>query len=102
MKKEQWEYITNNWGTTDPVIMEQIAAIKDEDALAAKTAEEAIAERDKTIRELTQQNVDLNKTNMNLILRLTDPALADNKADEDEDEDAAVKTTDYDEFVTIS
>lgn len=101
MKTEQWEYITNNWGTTDPVIMEQIAAIKDEDALAAKAAEEAIADRDKTIRELTQQNVDLNKTNMNLILRLTDPALAGDKGDEEEDDDDVVKTTDYDEFVTI-
>ena len=100
MKTEQWEYITNNWGTTDPVIMEQIAAIKDEDALATKTAEEAIADRDKTIRELTQQNVDLNKTNMNLILRLTDPALGSGKEDEEEEEDV-VKTTDYDEFVTI-
>lgn len=100
MKKEQWEYITSNWGTQDPVIMEQIAAMKDEDALAAKTAEEAIASRDKTIQELTQQNVELNKTNMNLILRLTDPAISNDKEEEEEDE-KPVRTDDYDEFVTI-
>lgn len=76
MKKEQWEYITTNWGTQDPVVMEEIAKMKDSDELERTELETRITDRDKKIQELTQQNVELNKTNMNLILRLTDPALA--------------------------
>lgn len=97
MKKEQWEYLTANWGTDDPVIMEEIAKIKDADESESKALEEKVAERDKKILELTQQNVDLNKTNMNLILRLTDPALT--PPDPEEDEDEVIKIDDYDAFV---
>ena len=75
MKKEQWEYIVNNWGTQDPVVMEEINKIKDADAIEAADLTAKLEEREKKILELTQQNVDLNKTNMNLILRLTDPSI---------------------------
>lgn len=100
MKKEQWEYITTNWGTQDPVVMEEIAKIKDSDELEHTELETRITDRDKKIQELTQQNVELNKTNMNLILRLTDPALAAaaEKAQEDE-EYQAPDLNDLDAFV---
>lgn len=98
MKKEQWEYIVSNWGTQDPVVMEEINKIKDADAIEAADLAAKIEERDKKILELTQQNVDLNKTNMNLILRLTDPSIppADNQ---DDDEYTAPAVTDLDAFV---
>lgn len=86
MLKEQWEYITTNWGTQDPVVMEEIAKMKDADELNLRELEQKVSDRDKKIQELTQQNVELNKTNMNLILRLTDPALAPKKEEEDEPE----------------
>lgn len=97
MKNEQWEYITTNWGTTDPVVMEEIAKIKDTDALEHQSLEAKITERDKKIQELTQQNVDLNKTNMNLILRLTDPSIP--PKEEEETEYTAPRIDDYDAFV---
>ena len=97
MKAEQWEYITNNWGTTDPVIMEQIAQIKDADAAEAQALAAQVEERDAKILELTQQNIDLNKTNMNLILRLTDPKLAPEPEPEPEPE--APDLSDLDAFV---
>lgn len=99
MKKEQWEYIVNNWGTSDPVVMEEINKIKDADAIEAADLTAKLEEREKKILELTQQNVDLNKTNMNLILRLTDPSIPpdDNEGD---DEYTAPSITDLDAFVT--
>lgn len=98
MKKEQWEYIVANWGTQDPLVMEEINKIKDADAIEAADLAAKLDEREKKILELTQQNVDLNKTNMNLILRLTDPAIApDDKPDEDDYVAPAI--TDLDAFV---
>lgn len=98
MKKEQWEYIVANWGTQDPVVMEEINKIKDADAIEAADLAAKLEEREKKILELTQQNVDLNKTNMNLILRLTDPAIApDDKPGEDDYTAPAI--TDIDAFV---
>lgn len=98
MKKEQWEYIVANWGTQDPVIMEEINKIKDEDAIEAADLAAKLDERDKKILELTQQNVDLNKTNMNLILRLTDPSIPPEDK-QDDDEYTAPAVTDLDAFV---
>lgn len=97
MKNEQWEYITTNWGTTDPVVMEEIAKMKDADALEHQSLKTKISDRDKKIQELTQQNVDLNKTNMNLILRLTDPEIP--PKEDDEPEYKAPRIDDYDAFV---
>lgn len=99
MKKEQWEFLTANWGTQDPVIMEQIAKMKDEDESTLRDLESKIEERDKKIVDLTNQNVDLNKTNMNLILRLTDPSIPPAKK-EDEEEYTPPDITDLDAFVT--
>lgn len=99
MKKEQWEYIVANWGTQDPVVMEEINKIKDADAIEAADLAAKLDEREKKILELTQQNVDLNKTNMNLILRLTDPSIPP-KDKQDYDEYTAPAITDLDAFVT--
>lgn len=97
MKQEQWEYITTNWGTQDPVVMEEIAKIKESDETDSRDKDARIEERDKKIQELTQQNVELNKTNMNLILRLTDPALP--PANEPDPEPDVPSINDLDEFV---
>lgn len=99
MKTEQWEFLTANWGTQDPVIMEQIAKMKDEDESTFRDLESKIEERDKKIVDLTNQNVDLNKTNMNLILRLTDPSLPPAQKDDEEDY-TPPSITDLDAFVT--
>ena len=96
MKTEQWEYITAHWGTDDPVIMEEIAKIKDSDTLEYQNLNQSIADRDKKILDLTHQNVDLNKTNMNLILRLTDPKIPH---EEKKEEPETPKLTDLDAFV---
>lgn len=98
MKKEQWEYIANNWASPDPVVQEQIAKIKDEDELYVKDLQTKIEERDKKILELNQQNIDLNKTNMSLFLRLTDPALA-KETEEEEKEKEIPELDDYDAFI---
>lgn len=97
MKTEQWEYITTHWGTDDPVIMEEIAKIKDSDTVEYQNLNKSIEDRDKKILDLTHQNVDLNKTNMNLILRLTDPKLP--RAEEKKEEPEVPKLTDLDAFV---
>ncbi len=99
MKKEQWEYITTNWGTQDPTVMEEIAKMKDADESELRDLETRVADRDAKIQELTQQNVELNKTNMNLILRLTDPALSKTVEEEQEEEDKAPDINDLDAFV---
>ena len=100
MKKEQWEYITTNWGTQDPVVMEEIAKMKDADEAELRELESRVSDRDAKIQELTQQNVELNKTNMNLILRLTDPALAAAAENiHEEEEYKAPDLNDLDAFV---
>lgn len=96
MKTEQWEYITTHWGTDDPVIMEEIAKIKDADTLEYQNLNQSIEDRDKKILDLTHQNVDLNKTNMNLILRLTDPKIP---REEKKEEPEPPKLTDLDAFI---
>lgn len=98
MKTEQWEYITAHWGTDDPVIMEEIAKIKDSDTVEYQNLNKGIEDRDNKILELTHQNVDLNKTNMNLILRLTDPKLAPREEDKEKEREVP-KLTDLDAFV---
>lgn len=97
MKNEQWEYITAHWGTDDPVIMEEIAKMKDADALEYQGLQKSVEDRDAKILELTHQNVDLNKTNMNLILRLTDPSIP--PAKKEEEEKPAPKLSDLDAFI---
>ena len=95
MKKENWDYIQAHWGDTYQSVMEQIAKFKDESDIEVadltKKLEDAKAENLK----LTQQNVEVNKTNMALILRLTDPTLP---PPEKEKQYEAPKPTDYDSF----
>ncbi len=98
MKKENWEYITTNWGSEDATVMEEIAKIKDTDALELQALQNELEETKKTVQNLTQQNINLNRTNMDLILRLTDPLTSD-KAQEEEAEYQAPALDDYDAFV---
>ncbi len=100
MKKENWEYITTNWGSEDATVMEEIAKIKDTDALELQALQNELEETKKTVQSLTQQNVNLNRTNMDLILRLTDPLTSD-KAQEEETEYQAPALDDYDAFVKL-
>ena len=100
MKKENWEYITTNWGSEDATVMEEIAKIKDADALELQALQNELEETKKTVQSLTQQNVSLNRTNMDLILRLTDPLTSD-KAQEEETEYQAPALDDYDAFVKL-
>lgn len=79
--------------------MEEIAKMKDADESELRDLETRVADRDAKIQELTQQNVELNKTNMNLILRLTDPALAKTVEEEQEEEEKAPDINDLDAFV---
>ena len=100
MKKENWEYITTNWGSEDATVMEEIAKIKDTDALELQALQNELEETKKTVQSLTQQNVSLNRTNMDLILRLTDPLTSD-KAQEEEAEYQAPALDDLDAFVKL-
>lgn len=99
MKKEQWDFITENWSSDDPVVMETIAKYKDEDTAACLELENKIKERDEKILELTQKNADINNTNLKLMLRLTDPAITNEGADREEDEYEAPALDDYDSFI---
>lgn len=96
LSKENWEYIITNWGSADESVMSEIAKIKDEDVLATEQQSTKITDLEEKVRSLTQQNVDINKTNMSLILRLTDPSLPPpTKADDY----VAPQISDYDSFV---
>lgn len=96
MKKEIWEYITAHWGDTDQTVMEQIARYRDESDLEERNLNKSLSDAQEENRRITQQNVDVNKTNMALILRLTDPSLPPSKEEKDY---VAPKFNDYDSFV---
>lgn len=96
LSKENWEYITTNWGSADESVMSEIAKIKDADILATEAQSTKITELEEKVRSLTQQNVDINKTNMSLILRLTDPSLPPPPK---KDDYVAPQINDYDSFV---
>ncbi len=100
MKKEYWQYISDNWGSTDQAVMEQIAKYKDEDTISYSNLEKDLAEKEKNIQSLTQQNISLNRTNMDLVLRLTDPKTSA-PAEEIEEEYKAPNINDLDAFVRI-
>ena len=96
MKKEAWEYITTHWGETDETVMSQIAAFRDESDLEVQNLNKEIEDAKAENLKLTQQNVDVNKTNMALILRLTDPSLP---PPEKKREYVAPSVTDYSAFL---
>lgn len=96
MKKEAWDYITSRWGDADQSVMEQIAAYKDEDEIEINNLKKALEDAKAENLKLTQQNVEVNKTNMALILRLTDPTLPPPKKEEQYE---APAVTDYDAFL---
>lgn len=96
LSKDNWDYITANWGSTDETVMGVIAKIKDEDVLSTEAQNAKIAELEEKVQGLTQQNVDINKTNMSLILRLTDPSLPPPPK---KSEYIAPQVNDYDSFV---
>lgn len=96
LSKGNWDYITANWGSTDETVMAEIAKIKDEDVLSTEAQNAKITELEEKVRSLTQQNVDINKTNMSLILRLTDPSLP---PPSEKNKYVAPQINDYDSFV---
>lgn len=96
MKKEQWDYIQAHWGDSDPTTMEEIAKIKDEDELERQQLQSSLDDAKEENRKLTVQNVEVNKTNMALILRLTDPKLPPNK---EKEVPSVPAFSDYDAFV---
>lgn len=96
MKKEAWDYIQAHWGDSDQTVMEQISKYKDEDDIEVTNLNKKLEDAQEENRKLTQQNVDVNKTNMALILRLTDPKLPPR---EEEKEYEPPKFNDYDSFI---
>lgn len=100
MKKEDWDLITNKWGDSDELTMEEIAKIKDRDEVERTGMLADIEERNKKIQELTQQNIDLNKTNMSLILRLTDPSIQPPEPDKEPTKPPRID--EYEKFVTFT
>ncbi len=97
MKKEDWDYISEHWGNSEESVLERIASIKEEDSLTTSNYEAKIKEKDDEIAKLNQQNIDLNKTNMNLILRLTEPG--SNIGNDPEPERVAADINDLDAFI---
>lgn len=95
MKKENWDYIQAHWGDTDQSVMEQIAKFKDESDIEISDLNKKLDDAKAENLKLTQQNVEVNKTNMALILRLTDPTLPPPPKEESYE---APKPTDYDSF----
>lgn len=98
MKKEDWEFIANNWGASDESVMNQIATIRDQDTTETAALNSKLTEKDAEIMKLNQQNIDLNKTNMNLILRLTEPG-SSVVGNEPEQERKAASIYDLDAFI---
>lgn len=96
MKKEAWDYIQSHWGESEQTVMEQIAKYKDEDEIEFNNLNKSIEDARAENLKLTQQNVEVNKTNMALILRLTDPNLPPPPKEVPYE---APKPTDYDSFL---
>ena len=94
-EKENWDYIQAHWGDTDQSVMEQIAKFKDESDIEISDLNKKLDDAKAENLKLTQQNVEVNKTNMALILRLTDPTLPPPPKEEPYE---APKPTDYDSF----
>ena len=100
MRKENWNYIADNWASTDIVVQEQISKFMDEDQLEHQELLNKIEERDKRILELDRQNRDLNNNNMALFLRMTDPKL-ENEAQKLIEEPKIQRIHDYEAFVKL-
>ena len=96
MKKEAWDYIQAHWGESEQTVMEQIAKYKDEDEIEFNNLNKSLEDAKAENLKVTQQNVEVNKTNMALILRLTDPSLPPPPKEEHYE---APKPTDYDSFL---
>lgn len=94
MKPEQWEYIINNWGSSDPLVQQEIASMKDKDAEEFNNLNAQLDDRNKKIQELTQQNTEVNRLNMAMVLRLTDP----NNQGGSDDEDGGYIPPDVDDY----
>lgn len=95
MTKDQWEQLTNIWGNPDEGSLETVRQMMDKDLLATDNFIKEIEKRDEQIRQLEQAKIDLNNTNMNLVLRLTDP----NVAQPDEVKEPEIPNVDdYDAF----
>lgn len=97
MKKEDWEYIANNWGNPEESVLAKVAEIREADSLEQSNAAAELKKKEEEISKLQSQNIDLNKTNMNLILRLTEPG--SNVGGNEEEEHKAASIYDLDAFV---
>lgn len=102
MTAEQWTYLVDHWGSDDQSVQEEIAKIKSDDNQVFTNLQKDLKERDDKIQSLTSQNIDLNKTNMNLILRLTDPSITPPDSGENQKEKRPPDLNDLDRFVTIT
>lgn len=98
MQASDWEFIVSNWGSEDESVQQKIGEMKQRDSQEFNNLNAKIAESDKAIEKLQFQNTELNKTNMNLVLRLTDPALMQ-QPDPEPDIKKGKSLTDYDSFV---
>lgn len=96
MTNEQWQYLVDHWGSSDPTVQEEIAKLRDADKAATDDLEKRLEEQTKRGDDLLQQNVDLNKTNMNLIMRVLDPEAPGNEPPPDYE---PPELTDYGSFV---
>lgn len=98
MKREDWDYITNKWGDPEEDTLNTIAKLKEEDEKATADLIAQLEQKDAKIRELEQANINMNRTNMDLVLRLTDPANPANHEEAEIEEDVA-DLNDLDAFV---
>lgn len=73
MKKEAWDYISNNWASTDESTMARVAELRAEADAEARKKQEEIDNHLNRIRDLEKSNQDLTNTNMTLFLRMTNP-----------------------------
>lgn len=96
MTRETWDELTNMWGNPDESTLERVAQMKDEDVLREESYIKTIEELQQKLREVEQEKINLNNTNMNLVLRLTDPTNA--QIDEEESEPEIPDISDLDAF----
>lgn len=99
LNKEDWEYITANWSSSDPSVMEKIASLRNKDILTHNELESSLMETRKELENLRLHNQELNNTNISLVLRMTDPNNPLNTDNGSSDEYVAPRIDDYDAFI---
>lgn len=106
MKQEFLDFLRNNLGNLDEGGLATLdSGINEIDGTIAEL-EKAIAEKDAKIRDLEQANIGLNKTNIDLVLKMTGTPIEEEPKSEEqirEEIEEAIPDLDsaLDEFVTI-